>query len=279
MRCRSAVASTSWPARVRRVASRTVSRFSIVSPRSVGESGLDRGSGMKGAQRRDRGDGGAGQLGSDVLGDGRETQHVDVQHLAGAPRCFEILAGVISQPEVQALPGRGLPDDVRVAFELVPDGRPDEIRPVRIEPLLHHEIDVAEVDIAKVARDLLGVGGLGSQSAHIIRHEITHLYHPLGWSMDVKWMLRSSFQGAAVPLPNPRRAARLVERRHLEAGKESHLPCEHRDLALAVSGAGSALALVATAPHKRVRPTRVQIAADTATRAARRQARANEAWA
>jgi len=41
---------------------------------------------MKGAQHRDRGDGGAGQLGSDVLGDGRETQQVDVQHLAGAPR-------------------------------------------------------------------------------------------------------------------------------------------------------------------------------------------------
>ena len=33
------------------------------------------------------------------------------------------------------------------------------------------------------------------------------------------------------------------------------------------------------APHKRVRRTRAQIAADTATRAARRQARANEAWA
>jgi hypothetical protein len=89
---------------------------------------------MKGPQHRDGGDGGAGQLGSDVLGDGRETQHVDVQHLAGALRCFEIIAGVISQTEVQALPGRGLLDDVRVAFELVPNGRPDEIRPVRIKP-------------------------------------------------------------------------------------------------------------------------------------------------
>jgi hypothetical protein len=60
---------------------------------------------MKGSQHRDRGDGGAGQLGSDVLGDGGQAQNIDLQHLAGAPRRFEILAGVISQPEVQALPG------------------------------------------------------------------------------------------------------------------------------------------------------------------------------
>jgi hypothetical protein len=132
------------------------------------------------------------------MGDGCETQHVDMQHLAGALRCFEILAGVISQTEDQALSGRGSPDDVRVAFELIPDGRPDEIRPIRLEPFLHHEIDLTEIDIAKVDRDLLGVGDLGSQLAHVISHEITH--HPIGWSMDATWMLRSSFQGGLAPL-------------------------------------------------------------------------------
>jgi hypothetical protein len=85
---------------------------------------------MQGAQHRDRGDGGASQLGGDVLGDGGQAQNIDLQHLAGALRRFEILAGVISQPEVQALSGRGLPDDVCMAFELVPDGRPDKIGPV-----------------------------------------------------------------------------------------------------------------------------------------------------
>ena len=87
-------------------------------------------------------------------------KNVDVQHLAGAPRRFEILAAVIPQPEVQALSDRGLLDDVCVTFELVADGRPDEIGPVRIEPFLHHQIDVTEVDIAKIDRDFLGVGGL-----------------------------------------------------------------------------------------------------------------------
>ena len=56
---------------------------------------------MQGPQHRDRGDGGAGQLGSDVLGDGRQAQNIDLQHLAGTLRSFEILAAVIPQPEVQ----------------------------------------------------------------------------------------------------------------------------------------------------------------------------------
>ena len=38
-----------------------------------------------------------------------------------------------------------------------------------------HEIDVPEVDIAKVDRDLFGVGGPGSELAHIIGHENIHL--------------------------------------------------------------------------------------------------------
>src|SRR4029077_5472555 len=93
---------------------------------------------------------------------------MDVQHLAGALRRFEILAAVISKPEVQALSGRALPDDLCMALELVPDGGPDENGPVRIEPFLHHEIDVTEIDIAKVDRDLLGIASPGSQFAYII---------------------------------------------------------------------------------------------------------------
>jgi hypothetical protein len=54
-------------------------------------------SGVEGPKHRNRGNGGAGQIGRDVLGDGRETQHIDVQHLAGALRRFEILAAVVPQ--------------------------------------------------------------------------------------------------------------------------------------------------------------------------------------
>jgi hypothetical protein len=45
-------------------------------------------------------------------------------------RRFEILAAVFPQPQVQTLSDRRLLHDVCVAFELVADGRPDEIGPV-----------------------------------------------------------------------------------------------------------------------------------------------------
>jgi hypothetical protein len=57
-----------------------------------------------------------------------------MQRLAGALHRFEIGAAVIPEPEVQAFSDGRLLDDVCVAFELVADRRPDEIRAVRIEP-------------------------------------------------------------------------------------------------------------------------------------------------
>src|SRR3954447_634410 len=172
IRWSSAVASTSWPARVRRVASRTMSGFSIGSPRSVGESGLDCGAGMKGSEHRDRGNCGACQLRRDVLVDGRQAEDVDVQHLAVAPRPLEIDAGIVTQPQVQTFTDRRLLDHLRVPLELVADRRPDEIGAVRIKPFLHHEIDLAEVHIAQVDRDLLRIRGPGSQFAYIVGQRV-----------------------------------------------------------------------------------------------------------
>jgi hypothetical protein len=112
-----------------------------------------------------------------------------VQHLAGAPRRFEVFPAEMPQTEVQAVPGRGLLDDVGVPLELVADRRPDEIRPVRIEPLLHHQIDLTEVDIAKVDRDFLGVGDLWAQLAYIVGHNgnphLPSVRMAQGWYMDV----------------------------------------------------------------------------------------------
>src|SRR5690348_15308656 len=93
------------------------------------------------------------------------------------------------QTEVQTAPGRRLLDDIHVPFELVADRRPDEIRPVRIEPFLHHQIDLTEVDIAKVDRDFLGIWDLWAQLAHIVSHNIHSILPSIwmvyGWHMDV----------------------------------------------------------------------------------------------
>src|ERR1700742_3550853 len=133
------------------------------SPCSVGKSGLDRRGGMQGSEYGNRGDGGAGEIGRDVLRDAGKTKHVDMQHLAGLPRRFEIRARVIPQTEVQAFTGCGLLDHVGVPLELVADRRPDEIRAVRIESVLHHQIHLAQVDIAKIDGDLLGFRRLRPQ--------------------------------------------------------------------------------------------------------------------
>src|ERR1700733_946616 len=100
------------------------------SPCSVGKSGLDRRGGMERSEHGNRGDGGAGEIGRDVLRDGGKTEHVDIEHLASLPHRFEIRARVIPKTEVQALTGRRLLDHVSVPLELVADRRPDEIRAV-----------------------------------------------------------------------------------------------------------------------------------------------------
>jgi len=68
-----------------------------------------------------------------------------------------------SETELQALAGRGLLDHVGVTLKLIADRRPDEIGAVRIESVLHHQIDVAQVDVAKIDRDLLGFRRLRPQ--------------------------------------------------------------------------------------------------------------------
>src|ERR1700722_323137 len=155
------------------------------SPCSVGKSGLDRMGGMQGSEHGNRGDGGAGEIGRDVLRDAGKTEDVDMQHLAGLPRRFEICARVIPQTEVQAFTGRGLLDHLGVSLDLIADRRPDEIRAVRIESVLHHQIHMAQVDIAKIDGDLLGFRRLRPQVLDIRRHLIPILYHLYGWYVDV----------------------------------------------------------------------------------------------
>ena len=119
-----------------------------------------------------------------------------MQHLSGAPRRFEILARVVSQAELQSLSDRRLLDHVAVPVELVADRRADEVGAVGIEAFLHHQVDMAEVDIAQIDRDLLAVGDPAKYRAHCWLCQ-TSFYHPMGWFMDVKWMLNCDFQGGA----------------------------------------------------------------------------------
>jgi hypothetical protein len=139
---------------------------------------------MQRSEHGNRGNGGAGKIGRDVLRDGGKAEDVDVQHLAGLPRRFEIRASVGSQTEVQASAGGGLLHDFGVTFELIANSGSDEIRAVRIKSVLHHQVDVAQVDISKIDGDFFGFRRLWPQFLEIWSHDssIGHLH---GWYMDV----------------------------------------------------------------------------------------------
>src|SRR4051794_28095887 len=129
---------------------------------AVREGCLDGGAGMQRPQDGERGDGGAGEFGRDVLGDGGEPQDADVEQLPGIKYRFEILATEVPEAEVHALARHGLPDDVGMPLDLIADGGAYEVGAVGVEPLLHQQIDVAEIDIAEIDGDLLAVRHLRS---------------------------------------------------------------------------------------------------------------------
>jgi hypothetical protein len=115
------------------------------------------------SQHGDRSDSGACEFGGDIRRDSGEAQYIDLEHLTGATRRFEILPTIVPQAEIQALSGRGLFNDLGMAFELVANCGSNEVGSVGVKALLNHQIDMAEVDEPEVDRDLFTVIGPGSQ--------------------------------------------------------------------------------------------------------------------
>src|SRR3954462_4563888 len=150
---------------------------------AIGEGCLDGGAGMQRPQDGERGDGGAGEFGGDVRGDGGEPQDADVEQLPGIKYRFEILAAEVSQAEVDALACHRLADDVGMPFDLVADGGAYEVGAVRVEAFLRQQVDVAEVNIAEVDRDLLAVGRLRSDLSYVAGH-LMSILPPPAWMVS-----------------------------------------------------------------------------------------------
>ena len=72
---------------------------------------------------------------------------------------------------------------VVVAIELISDRGPDEVGAVGIKPLMHQEVDVAEIDIAEIDCDLLAISRLRPQLLYLAGHCLPSIYHPHGWYM------------------------------------------------------------------------------------------------
>src|SRR5581483_6409105 len=75
-------------------------------------------------------------------------------------------------------------DHVGMTFELVADRGPDEIGAVRVEPFLHHQVDLTEIDKTEIDRDLFGIGGLWSDFINVAGHFLPSIEHLMGWYMD-----------------------------------------------------------------------------------------------
>jgi hypothetical protein len=103
-------------------------------------------------------DRGQRQLRRHVGCDGEKTNDIDVELLAGGFDPIKIVARVVSQAEIERVSGDALLYDVSVPIELGADGSPNEIRPVRIEPFTHHQVDLAKINESKIDGNFFRIG-------------------------------------------------------------------------------------------------------------------------
>src|SRR3954465_5461396 len=163
---------------------------------AIREGCLDGGAGVQRPQHGQRGDGGEGEFGSDGLGDGGEPQDADIKHLPRVPRRFEVFSAEVAEAKIHALARHGLPDPAGMPFDLIADRGSYEVGAVGVEPLLHQQIDMAEVDIAEIDRDLLAVRRLRPDFSYVTSH-----LNPIPASSH--WMVGSAcpnpFQAESTP--------------------------------------------------------------------------------
>src|ERR1700745_1622488 len=144
------------------------------SAHPIGQSSLDRCARVQRAEHNERTDGRPGELGRNIQGNAGKAQDPNVEDVSGVTRGLEVLTAEMSQPKIKALARRRLLHDIGVPIELVTNGRADEVGPIRIKTLLHHQIDVAKVDIAEVDGDLFGVTASRTQLVDCAGHRVPY---------------------------------------------------------------------------------------------------------
>jgi hypothetical protein len=121
-----------------------------------------------------------------------------VKGLADRMRGFQVLSGVFTQTKLELVSSNGLLDGIAVAIELIPDRRSNEVGAIGIEPILHQEVDVAEIDIAEIDCDLLAISHFRPKLLHLP----DHFYHPCTICMDGIYASLPALQGNIGRAPN-----------------------------------------------------------------------------
>jgi hypothetical protein len=145
--------------------------------------------GLQGTKHVNGSDGFAREFWRDVRRDHSQPKDLDVKRLAGRLHGLQVLPAVLTQTEVELVPGHGLLDDVVVTIELVSDCCPDEVGAVGVKTLLHQKVDMAEIDIAEIDRDLFTISRFRPKLLYLASHS----YHPFTIHADGMWRPQPAF--------------------------------------------------------------------------------------
>src|SRR3990170_1857783 len=149
---------------------------------AIGQRALDVFAGVKGAEHRDRFNGRQSERRRHVRGNGGEPEHLDVKLFTGSFDGLQIRARIVPETKLQRMPHDRFPDLLAMSRKLIADRRANEVRAVGIKAFLHQQIDVAEVDVTQVDRDLFGFARSIAEPVNFGGHRpILHLYR---WYMD-----------------------------------------------------------------------------------------------
>ena len=103
---------------------------------------------LKGAEYRDRFDGCERQRGGHVGRDPSQAQDLNAQPFSGFLHAFQIGTREFHEAQHQRLAEHCLSDRFGMRRNVIADSSANEVGAVGIEPFLHEEIDLAQVDKA-----------------------------------------------------------------------------------------------------------------------------------
>jgi hypothetical protein len=134
---------------------------SIGSVNAIGKRLAHGGAGVESAKDDNGLNGGAGELRCYVIGDSRQADDLDIEHLASGLRTLQICATEVLETEQQRSTDNRPLDDVGVNGQLVADSGSYQVGSIGIEPLLYQQIDLPQIDHAEVDRELLRLANAG----------------------------------------------------------------------------------------------------------------------
>ena len=112
-------------------------------------------------------------------------------------------------PSTSVLRADSLPDGLGMGGQLVADGGTDEVGAIRVETLLHQQINLPQINGAQVHRDLLCL----ACHDRLLTIHLPSIYHPIGWyNSKGRAHSQENFLSPCVTACRPSRLSRSTSR-------------------------------------------------------------------